>query len=86
MQNESAAQPLPRTLCTPYGTSPMHACTHTKCRNTCMAAGARPAAVAPAVQTDVLWTVTKPSGVEVELSGRSTRLGIVRARGGVLAD
>jgi len=42
--------------------------------------------VAPVVQTDVEWTVTRPDGQEVVTNGRSTRLGIVRASEGIAAD
>ncbi|MEE2828225.1 MAG: hypothetical protein VX498_03470 [Myxococcota bacterium] len=42
--------------------------------------------VAPAVQTDVEWTVTRPDGGVVTVEGRSTRLGIVRGTSGVPAD
>ena len=42
--------------------------------------------VAPAVECDVRWTVTKPSGVEVAVVGRSSRIGIVRGKPGVPVD
>jgi hypothetical protein len=42
--------------------------------------------VAPVVQTDVEWTVTRPDGKEILVRGHSNRLGIVRGSPGVQAD
>ena len=41
--------------------------------------------VFPAVQADVSWTITRPSGQQLQLAGKANRLGIVRG-GVILAD